>query len=144
MCHLVLAEHSQADVSLIFLFIHSCFSAERRLIFVSIQTYTWQSWANASLCHSFFSREHIHSIRRMLATKCCTILLAFGRWSEATQDSQIDRWPDSFEKYRDTPPIFIAILLQKYALFVAESSMYTANLYHDMAPICISILFQEY
>ena len=35
------------------------------------------------------------------------------------------------EKYRDTPPISIAILLQKYALPLAESSLYTTNLYHD-------------
>ena len=30
--------------------------------------------------------------------------------------------PDTFEKYRDTPSISIAILLQKYALFLAEST----------------------
>ena len=33
--------------------------------------------------------------------------------------------PDTFEKHRDTPPISIAILLQKYALLLAESSIYT-------------------
>ena len=42
---------------------------------------------------------------------------------------------DTFEKYRDTPPISIAILLQKYALLLAESSIYTTNLYHDTPPI---------
>ena len=42
--------------------------------------------------------------------------------------------PDAFQKYRDTPPISIAILLQKYALRLAESSTYTVNLYHDTAP----------
>ena len=52
--------------------------------------------------------------------------------------------PDTFEKYCDTPPISIAILLQKYALFLAESSIYTTNLYHDAPPICISILLQKY
>ena len=52
--------------------------------------------------------------------------------------------PDTFEKYRDTPPISIAILLQKYALLLAESSIYTTNLYHDTAPICIAILLQKY
>ena len=52
--------------------------------------------------------------------------------------------PDTFEKYRDTPPISIAILLQKYALFSAESSIYAANLYHDTAPIYIAALLQKY
>ena len=52
--------------------------------------------------------------------------------------------PDTFGKYRDTPPICIAILLQKYALFLAERSIYTTNLYHDTAPICIAILLQKY
>ena len=52
--------------------------------------------------------------------------------------------PPSFEKYRDTPPISIAILLQKYALLLAESSIYTTNLYHDTPPICIAILLQKY
>ena len=49
-----------------------------------------------------------------------------------------------FEKYRDTPPISIAILLQEYALLLAESSIYTTNLYHDTPPICIAILLQKY
>ena len=43
--------------------------------------------------------------------------------------------PDTSEKYRDMPPISIVILLQKYALFLAESSIYATNLYHDTAPI---------
>ena len=38
------------------------------------------------------------------------------------------------EKRRDTPPISIAILLHKHALICAESSIYTANLYHNTAP----------
>ena len=57
------------------------------------------------------------------------------------QESRID--PDTFEKYRDTPPISIAILLHKYALLLAESSIYTTNLYHDTPPICIAILLQK-
>ena len=52
--------------------------------------------------------------------------------------------PDTFEKCRATPPISIAILLQKHALLLAESSIYTNNLYHDMPPICIAILLQKY
>ena len=36
--------------------------------------------------------------------------------------------PDTFEKFRDTPPISIAILLQKFALLLPESSIYTTNL----------------
>ena len=31
-----------------------------------------------------------------------------------------------------------------YALPVAESSIYTTNLYHDTPPICIAILLQKY
>ena len=38
--------------------------------------------------------------------------------------SPIFRSLDTFEKYRDTPPISIAILLQKYALLLAESSIF--------------------
>ena len=41
----------------------------------------------------------------------------------------------TFDKYRDAPPISIAILLQKYAALLAESSIYTTNLYHDIAPL---------
>ena len=52
--------------------------------------------------------------------------------------------PDTFEKYRDTPPICIVILLQKYALRFAESSIYTTNLYLDPPPICIAMLLQKY
>ena len=52
--------------------------------------------------------------------------------------------PDIFEKYCDTPPISIAILLQKYALPLAESSKNTTNLYRDTPPICIAILLQKY
>ena len=52
--------------------------------------------------------------------------------------------PDILEKYRDTPPISIAILLQKYGLLLAESSLYTSKLYHDAPPIFIAILLQKY
>ena len=38
--------------------------------------------------------------------------------------------------YRDT--------LQKYALLLAESSIYATNLYHDTPPICIAMLWQKY
>ena len=48
---------------------------------------------------------------------------------------------DTFEKYRDTPPVSSAMFLQKYAALLAESSTYTANLYHDTAPICIMRCF---
>ena len=37
--------------------------------------------------------------------------------------------PNSFEKYPDTPLISIAMLLQKLALILAESSMYTVSRY---------------
>ena len=49
--------------------------------------------------------------------------------------------PDTFEKYRDAPPISIAMLLQKYPPLLAESSVYT-KLYHDAPPICIATLLQ--
>ena len=62
----------------------------------------------------------------------------FIRRVESTLD------PDTFEKYCYTPPISIAILLQKYALLSAESSVHIANLYHDTPPICIAILLQKY
>ena len=52
--------------------------------------------------------------------------------------------PDIFQNYRNTPPTSIAILLQKYALPLAESSIYPTNLYHDTPPICIAILLQKY
>ena len=60
------------------------------------------------------------------------------------QESRIDPDLDTFEKCRDTPPISIAILLQKYALLLAESSIYTTNLYHDTPPICLAMLLQKY
>ena len=47
--------------------------------------------------------------------------------------------PDTFEKHHDTPLISIAMLLQKCALLLAESSMYTTNLCHDAPPISIRI-----
>ena len=64
--------------------------------------------------------------------------ISFRRTKSKTPD------PGTFENYRDTPPISIAILLQKYALFLAESSMYTTNVYGNAAPICIAILLQKY
>ena len=36
------------------------------------------------------------------------------------------------------------MLLQKHALLFAESSIYTTNLYHDTAPICIAMLLRKY
>ena len=44
-------------------------------------------------------------------------------------ESQVDPWPDTSEKYRGTPPISIAIRLQKYAVLLAESSVYSTTLY---------------
>ena len=51
--------------------------------------------------------------------------------------------PDTFEKYRNTPPTSIAILLQKYAFLLAESSICTTNLYHDAAPKLYHDTFAE-
>ena len=47
----------------------------------------------------------------------------------AIQESQIGPDPDTSEKYRDTPPVSVARLWQNYALFLAEGSIYTTNLY---------------
>ena len=52
--------------------------------------------------------------------------------------------PTHAKKYRGTPPISMAILLQMYALPVSESSVYATNLYHDTPPICIAILLRKY
>ena len=52
--------------------------------------------------------------------------------------------PNIFGNHRDAPPTSIAILLQNYALLLAESSIYTTSLYHDTPPICIAILLQKY
>ena len=52
--------------------------------------------------------------------------------------------PDTFEKYGDTPPMSNAIFWQKYALLLAESAIYAANLCRDTPPICIAILFRKY
>ena len=51
--------------------------------------------------------------------------------------------PDTLKRYRDTPPISIAIFLQKYGFLLAESSIYTTHVYHDTAPICIAMLLQK-
>ena len=51
--------------------------------------------------------------------------------------------PDTSEKYHETSPISIAILWQKYALLLAESGMYTSNLYRDAFP-SIAMLLQKY
>ena len=67
----------------------------------------------------------------------CPLLLTSG-------ESHRPLYRDTFEKYRDTPPISIAILLQNYALPLAESSIYATNLYRDTPPICIAILLQKY
>ena len=41
-------------------------------------------------------------------------------------------------------PFLSRYFLQKYALLLAGSSMYTTNLHHDTPPICIAILLQKY
>ena len=52
--------------------------------------------------------------------------------------------PATFEKYRDAPPISIAILCKSMHSSWHKSSKYTTNLYHGTAPICIAILLQKY
>ena len=83
-------------------------------------------------------------VRICCDTLCATPCSATGVTALSIRRVKSTPDPDAFEKYRDTPPICIAILLQKYALFLAESTMYTTNLYHDTAPICIAILLQKY
>ena len=51
--------------------------------------------------------------------------------------------PGTFEKSRYTPPISIAMLLQMSAVVLAESSVFTSNLYHDTAPTRTAILIAE-
>ena len=46
---------------------------------------------------------------------------------------------DTFEKYRDTPPICITMRLQKYALLLVGSSVYTTHLYYVALPIHIRV-----
>ena len=60
------------------------------------------------------------------------------------QESRIDPWPQYFWKVSRYTSHFYGILLQKYALLLAESSIYTTNLYRDTPPICIAILLQKY
>ena len=52
--------------------------------------------------------------------------------------------PDIFEKFRDAPPVFMAMILSKYALLFAESSINTTSLHHNTAPLCIAMLLQKY
>ena len=84
------------------------------------------------------SRISTLSHQNFLWSLATGFLPSFFRRFKSTPD------PDTFEKYRDTSPISIAILLQKYALLSTESSIYTANLYHDTPPICIAILLRKY
>ena len=51
---------------------------------------------------------------------------------------------DAFEKYCDTPPIYITMLLQKkYAFLMVGSDVYTTNLYVGTPPICTTMLVQK-
>ena len=61
-----------------------------------------------------------------------------------SEESNRSLTPILLKKYRDTHPIPIAILLQKYAPLLAESSIHTTNLYHDTPPICIDDTLQKY
>ena len=47
---------------------------------------------------------------------------------------------DTLEKYHRTPPIPIVILMPKYTLLLAGSSVCTTHVYHDAAPIHITML----
>ena len=49
-----------------------------------------------------------------------------------------------FEKHRDTHPISIAMLLQRYALLWEEIRSHTINLYHNTALMCFTMLSQKY
>ena len=65
----------------------------------------------------------------------CELFTVFFRRVKSTPD------PDTSEKYRDTPPISMAYFCKSMPPLLAESSIYTTNLYHDTAPICITILY---
>ena len=51
--------------------------------------------------------------------------------------------PDDFEKYCDTPPVSNAMLSQRHEILLAESRIYTTNLYHDAASIWYRDTFAE-
>ena len=55
------------------------------------------------------------------------------------QEGDMDPDPGTFENYDDAPPISIAVLLQEYTLFLADSITYTTDLYHDAAAIFMAI-----
>ena len=106
-----------------------------------------------SVCATYsLAVERFERFQRFLRGKgffpdlCFLALQRVGSPSEPESLGRVKSTPDpnTFEKYRDTPPISIAILLQKYAFLLAESSIYTTNLYHDAPPICIAMLLQKY
>ena len=63
--------------------------------------------------------------------------------SSVSRDKSISD-PNAFKKYRDTPPISTAILLQTHALlFAASVYICTTNLGHDAARTCTASTFAE-
>ena len=74
----------------------------------------------------------IAPLRRLAAVVAASFLRFFKR-VESTPD------PNTSEKYRDTPPISIAILLQKYALLSAEST----NIHHQFVSRYASHLYRD-
>ena len=90
----------------------------------------WPTWFGPNSC---FNCCCFHVISNVLCV--CAVVI---------QESQIDPWPRYFWKVSRYASHFYGILLQRYALLLAESSIYTTNLYHDAAPICIAILLRKY
>ena len=80
---------------------------------------------------------HLHFSKSFSPPKICQNKTFFqcrgGHANASTPD------PDTFEKYRDTPPISIMIVLQKYALLLAESSLDTIRLPFVSRCFCRSI-----
>ena len=93
-------------------------------------------WATASKAQNVTGSQD--SCCRIAGERTNRIIIVFFRRAKSTPDR------DTFEKCRDTPPTSVAIILQKSALLLAESSIYITNLYHDTAPIWIAILLQKY
>ena len=119
-------------------------SQKRPFVHNSVRNFRWVCSQFLAECSQFCLR----SLQWKFKMKSITLLVGRGGGYGAQKLWTKLLWTNwrflTFEKYRDTPPISIAILLHKYALLLAESSIYTTNLYHDMPPfvsryVCRSI-----
>ena len=85
---------------------------------------------SSDVCSTFCHNSIFLAVQRFALYKPSrSLTLSFA--SQALMGVTSTPDPDTFEKCRDTPPISIAMLFQKYAL-LAESNIYTP-------PVCIMI-----